>query len=342
MLNTIFTPFVPIPELKADIPVIIVDFKIENIEKVRLLYDLIEVWRSTDNITYTEITAQEDTPAFIDSTLVGPTWNLNGTQLIIEKNNAAPVIVNFTEANPYNLQQILDKINSYFPRPYVNIQNLFATQKPTNTNLIRLTSDVKGLESGLLISGSANSILGFSTTKAIGKTHRLHLTNPTIHYPFYDISADLQLNTSYYYKIRFRSTKTGRLSEFSQYVLGEPLQIVQDTNLVKGFIILANEHGFPEKDKRIIIELLKPTQIGTGPYVGIMEKRIEIKTDQFGYAETKLPKNVDIKVYIEDSLLNRVMNTGNVDFDILQKIINVNDPFNPINQPNLVPVVAIT
>jgi hypothetical protein len=330
---------VPIPELKTDVDFIKLYIEVPNIQKLLPLYNVIEVWRSLDNITYNEITAETDTVAVIDSTITGPTWNLNGTQLIIEKNSAPTFTISFTTANPYNLQTILNIINEQAKTHYVNRFSDFATQKPTNTNLIRFKSDIEGLESSLKITGSAASILGIASTKNYGAIHRIHLTRPTTHYEFEDYSAE-DLSLTYYYKVRFRSTETDRVSSFSSYILGQPLTIVDGAELVTASITLADENGYPQKDKRIVIEVL--TQYTNDDFIGVLQKSIDLKTDQFGFASTKLPKNIDIKVYIEDSFLNRVINTGTSDFNLLDKISAAPDPLNLTTQPNLVPVISIT
>lgn len=328
------------PELTFDIPIITLDLHVPEIEKVLSLYDRMEIWRSSDNITYNEITAPIDTYASIDGTAMG-TWNLNGTTLSIAKNSASAVNITFTSPNPYDLLSLLNIINPYFydsESPTYKV----ASQVPSNTNRLRLTSDLKGLESNIQISGTAASVLGFSATKVYGLIHRIVLTNPTTRYQFYDTSAE---NQTYYYKTRFSHSKTGRISAFSSYIISPSQPILDASNLVTCYCKLSDNQGYPIKDRRITLVLQQPHVVGSSstlmaPLIGVMEQRIEVLTDQFGFASTKLPKNTIIKVFIENSYMNRIINTGTADFDLLDRVSTSYDPFNLVATPNLAPVIA--
>lgn len=338
MPNTFTTPK-PIPEMSLDPPVIYIDVLVNEIEKVLLLYDRIEIWRSTDNITYTEITDTDDFPSTVDGTVVGP-WSLSGQTLTVTKNSAAPISLVFGGSNPLDLQTVISTINTIFGGPFYKM----AKEVPTNTNRLRLASDIKGLESNLTISGAAASTLGLSTTITYGKNHRPILTFPTIRYRFYDTSA--VIGTTYYYKYRYSHSKTGRLSSFSDYILGDPLPLLT-SELVTSYIKLADHNGNPVRDKRIVIFLQRAGVFGSNPtintpLVGVMEQRIEMITDQFGFAKTKVPKNTEIKVFIEDSFINRVINTGTTDFDLLDRISTTADPFNLVVTDPIIPVIAVT
>lgn len=328
------------PELTFDIPIITLDLHVPEIEKVLSLYDRMEIWRSSDNITYNEITGPIDTYASIDSSTSG-TWNLNGTTLSIAKNSSPAINITFTLPNPYDLLSIINIINPYFYDSETPTYKI-ASQVPSNTNRLRLTSDIKGIESNIQISGSAATILGLSTTKVYGIIHRIVLTSPTSRYQFYDTSAE---NQTYYYKTRFSNSKTGRVSSFSSYIINPLQPIVDDSSLVTCYCKLADYKGDPLKDRRIILVLQQPYVIGsnstlTVPLIGVPEQRIELLTDQFGFASTKIPKNTLIKVFIENSYLNRIINTGTADFDLLDKLSTSYDPFNLVATPNLAPVVA--
>lgn len=328
------------PELTFDVPIITLDLHIPEIEKVLTLYDRMEVWRSSDNLTYTEITGPTDTFAQVDGTVVG-TWDLNGTSLTIRKNNSSPVTITFTKVLPYDLLSLINIINPYFFNPLSPTYKI-ASQVPTNTNRLRLTSDINGLESTLQIAGTAATVLGLTTTKIYGVLHRLVLTNPTVRYRFYDTSAE---NPIYYYKTRFSNSQTGRISAFSDYVIYPIQSIVSPSDLVTCYCKFSDSQGNPVKDRRVILVIQQPGIIGSSstflaPLVGVMEERVELLTDQFGFASTKLPKNILVKVYIEESYLNRIINTGTSDFDLLNKVSTSYDPFNLVATPNLVPVVA--
>jgi len=322
------------PEITSDIPVNTLDLHVPEIEKVLTLYDRMEVHRSVDNITYEEVTASTDTYATVDGTIAG-TWNLNGTLLSISKNSAAPVTINFVGTDPFDLLSIINQINLAFFTPPRKI----ATQVPSNTNKLRIQSDINGLESNLTISGTAAAILGLSTTKTYGKIHRIVLTNPTVRYQFFDTSAE---GLTYYYKTRFSHSSTGRLSGFTNPILCPAIPIVPDLNLVTCSCTLADMQGYPIKNRRIILVIQQPTRVNTitDPFLGVLEQRYEMLTDQYGVASTKVPKNTRVKVYIEDSYLNRIIDTGTVDFNLLDKLSTSYDPYNLLATENLAPVIA--
>ena len=171
------------PRIPVTTKINYIDIELDDIVKALALYDVIQVWRSPDNIAaYVEITDYDDLPAIIDGSVQG-TWNLNGTGLTIIKNSNDPVSMTFTGTNPFDLQTVINKINLTWP--------LLASQVPSNTNRLRLTSDMLGLISNLTISGSAASVLGLSTTKTIGKAHRIPLTNPTKKYIYQKLFFEL-------------------------------------------------------------------------------------------------------------------------------------------------------
>lgn len=338
MPNTFGTPK-PIPELQLDVPVIYLDIYVKEIEKIRLLYDRIEVWRSTDNITYTEITAPDDLPATIDGTVVGP-WSVSGTTLTISKNSTASVSLTFGGTNPVDLLTIINTINVLFYGPNYKM----ASEVPINTNRLSIKSDIDGLESSLLLSGSACSVLGLSTTLTFGKNHRIILTEPTVRYRFYDTSAIS--GPTYYYKIRYSHSKTGRISSFSDYILGDPLPILT-TELVTAYIKLSDHRGNPVRNKRIVLVLRRATTFGSNPtisapLIGVMDDRIEMITDQFGFASTKVPKGGELEVYIEDTLINRIITVPTTDFDLLDKVSQTADPFNLVVQVPVIPIISST
>lgn len=338
MPNT-FTDPKPVPELSLDPPVQYIDIFVKEIEKVLLLYDRIEIWRSDDNQTYTEITADDDYPALIQGTSAG-LFNVSGKTLSISKNDSPFIGFTFGGVDPVDLQTILDTINLVLSGPN---HYKCASEIPTNTNKLQLQSDIKGLSSNIQVSGSAVAEFGLPTTRVYGKTHRPILTFPTIRYRFYDTSAII--GNLYFYKYRYSHAVTGRVSAFSEYVIVDPVQVM--SNVVNCYIRLADNGGYPIRGRRIILHIINPSVFGNTttlnqPLVGVMDQRIEAVTDQFGKAVIKVPANTDIKVYIENTLLNRVINTGQIDFDLLDRVSTSFDPFNVVFQDPLIPIISIS
>ncbi len=310
------------PIIHAAAKVNFIDLEIEDIVKALALYDVIQVWRSPDNIAaYTEITGTDDLPAVIDGTVAG-TWNLNGTSLTVVKNSNDPVTINFSGTNPFDLLTVIKVINTTFPN--------FASQVPSNTNRLRLTSDMLGLISNLTLSGSATSVLGLTTTKVIGRAHRIPLTNPTTKYRFLDPDG---LSTDYY-KTRFYNTKTRAASTYSEIVRATIPKVLSDSDLVTASITLSNMNGEPLIDKRVIIIPMSLKRIGSTSLVSSQD-RIIMTTDQYGFASTKITKGMTVRVYIEATGFEREIVVPNTDFDIMAVTTVAPDPFSIVTTPPL-------
>lgn len=299
-----------------------IDLEVEDIVKALALYDVVQVWRSPDNIlSYTEITGTDDLPAVIDGTIAG-TWNLNGTSLTVVKNNNDPITISFTGTNPFDLLTVIKTINTVIPN--------FASQVPSNTNRLRLTSDMLGLLSNLTLSGTATSVLGLTTTKVIGRAHRIPLTNPTTKYRFLDPDG---LSTDYY-KTRFYNTKTKAVSPYSEIVRATIPKILSDSDLVTASITLANMNGEPLINKRVIIIPMSLKRVGSTSLVSSQD-RIVLTTDQYGFASAKLAKGMTIRVYIEATGFEREVVVPNTDFDIMAITTIAPDPFSIVTTPPL-------
>lgn len=313
------------PRIDTTTSIIELEVKVPNIDNIMLLYDRIQVWRSSDNTTFVEITDVDDTPAILNGNITGPNWNLNGKSLVVFLNGADPITITFTKSDPYDLQTILNDINKVVK---------IASQIPTNTNLLRLTSNIVGLESSLQVSGNATTVLGLSTSKVNGKTHRPILTKPTWHYFFHDLSGD---GPNSYYKTRFYNSITYTYSSFSVSVRGTPLQVINPSSLIKGSITLTDNLGFPIVDRKVTIVPIQPFLVDG---VLLPETEIVKKTDQTGKAEFQLPKNLTVRVFIDGTLVNRLINSGTSDFDLMTSPSIGYDAFNITSTPILAPRVS--
>lgn len=308
------------PRISLDTPVTFIDIDVVDPEKTILLYDVIQVWRSPDNIQpYVEITAVDDIPAQLDGTIDG-TWLLNGKILTIVKNNADPISITFDGPDPYDLQSVLNKINSIIPK--------LASQVGPNINRVRLTSDLKGLASTLLISGTAATPLGLSTTRVVGKAHRVELTTPTNKYRFFDLDGQ----PTYYYKVRFYNSLNKAVSNFSAFIQATSQIILSPSDLVVASIRLADETGMPIENRRVIMVPIVNKKVG-GISLLSVQNRIIMKTDQFGYASTKIAKGITVRVFFEGTGFEREIIVPNTDFDIMDVATSYPDPFNIVNTP---------
>ena len=308
------------PKTFLDSNIVYVDVEIADINKALLTYDRIQIWRSPDNIDpYQEITAEDDIAASIIGSEDGP-WALTGTSLTIIKNSADPITISFTGTDPIDLQSLISYINQIIPD--------FASQAGPNINRLKLTSNLKGLRSDLTLSGSATSILGLSTTRVVGKSHRIELISPTTRYRFYDIDGA----PTYYYKARFSSSINNNVSAFSPIIRATLPQIIPDNDLVTGSITLTSAFGFPVEGKRIIIVPITDTEINNAALLSI-DTRIVIKTDQFGFASVKLPPGITARIFFEGTGFSREIIVPDQDFNILEAMTTYPDPFNIVSTP---------
>lgn len=307
----------------------IIDFTIhvDNAENISALYDRIQVWRSPDNIVaYADITANDATAATLDGSVAGP-WNITGQTLNVILDGADSVAIVFTGSNPISMDDVLDQINEVFED--------FAVEVPTDTAKIRLTSPVVGTQSIIELSGTAATTLGLSTTRKNGKAGRPLLAATTEDYEFQDFDgAD-----EYYYKTRYFNSETGAASGFSEPHQGNPTTDFPSSAFLKCFLYLADGVGNPIVNRRIAFVSMDQLQVldNNDNIYGILTTvdRIEIYTNEIGYAETNLVKGQTFKVFIEGSTLQRefVVPSAGSELNIMSALVTADDPFTIVTSP---------
>lgn len=283
---------------------------IPNSDKLYHLYNRIQVFRSPDNQTYIEITAEDYTPAQIVGTISGP-FNLNGTSLTIQKEQLSWTI-NFTSTmDSFSVRNL---INTTVNPDIVEVKN----------NRLVVTSDYSGTGSWLSLSGTACPILGLSTTKTYGKGARYRLAPETEVYEFLDLSDVI---TQSWYKIRLYNNQTGRYSDYSEAVQYTPPDILDSSNFVTGNLQLSDISGRPTKGIRIVISPVVYSNI-TGVSILNYQKQVIKETDYLGRAELKLLKGSTIRVDIEGTNLGREIIVPQNNFNILSTLATYPDPMN--------------
>lgn len=306
------------------------DILVEDLEAVLALYDRVQVWRSPDEdgspTPYAEITAAEDEPAVVDGSAAG-TWSLNGLTLSVSLSGADAVDITFDGTNPFDLQTVLDQINDAIPE--------FASEVPGDpeTNRVRLTSPLKGTGSTILLSGSACAVLGLSTTKASGKTHRIALTSPTVTYRFRDYDGLL----NGWYKTRFYSTKTKAASDFSPPRQGAPQVVLSDALMSVATVDLIDGSGKPIVNRRVIfvpmgVQVIVDGDTNFGLLASV--ERLVATTNERGHASISLARGHTFRVFFEGSGYHRefvVPDTAT--FDLLTVLSTSPDPFSIVQVP---------
>ena len=244
---------------------------------------------------------------------------MTGLTLILSVNYAAPVTITFTGTNPLNLSQVLSQINAVLPG--------FATESISPTGNIIITSPTVGTGSSILASGTSLSTLGFSSVLVDGLGGRPLLIDPTIYYDFVDLGGD----TPFYYKTCFYSSSTGAVSSFSTPQVGYSAEVLPSTSLSTMTVYLCDISGAPLLGRRIIFIPLNTitTHDGSGNDYGILPSvdRLEVVTNQIGFATTTLVIGATLRVFFEGSSYFRDFVVPNVaSFDLLSIISASPDP----------------
>lgn len=306
-------------------------FDIEDIDKLSVLYDQLQVFRSPDrdgiSPPYTSITDGTATSATLSGAVEGP-WNLDGTSISISVDGADPVVVNFSGQDPFLPKTVRDLINgAAFPG--------LISSSPSNVNLLILSSPSQGTQSTLRISGTAVPILGFGILTSVGKGANPLLSENTEIYRVLDFTG----LPSYWYKYRLINSVTKAASSFSVPVLGGQGLGIPTSSTVVGSVALADLSGSPIIGRRIIFvgtgQQVLPD--GSGHNYGVLASvdRITVATDGNGRATVSLIKGQRLKVFIEGSTFQREFVVPTTDFDILTVASIQPDPFSIVTAPPL-------
>jgi hypothetical protein len=308
----------------------IIDFTIhiDNPVDVSAIFDRIQVWRSPDQTgsptAYVEITANEPTPATQDGTVSAP-WAISGDVMTVILNGADSTNLTFTGSNPLTLTQVMSQINAQYPS--------IATEVPTDTGRIRLTSGITGTQSILQVSGLAATTIGFVGDHLNGKGARLLISPNTEDYLFRDFDG---LN-SYWYKSRYYSSVTGAVSDFSAPQLGGAGAALSGALVVNAKVALADLTGAPIVGKRVVFVPVSAQVVadGSGNNYGVFPSafRVELSTDLNGRGSVTLVVGQRLKVFIEGTTFQREFIVPNADFDVLTVASTQPDPLSIVVAP---------
>lgn len=311
--------------------VVSLDVVVSNLPDVLELFDRIEVHRSTTGRdgAYSELTILGDpTSAIVDGSSAGP-FNLNGLVLQINLDlSTTPKVVTFEGTNPIDLQTILDQINEVVPT--------LASEVPTDTNRLRLTSTLQGTHSSVtVLAGAAATALGLSTTKVNGKERRIRIVDPTLFYKFYDKDGD----DTFWYKTRFSNSLNSLTSAFSTPRQGNVSTVVDVAQLVNAGIALTNSFGQPVVGRRIIFIPTSRAAVSGSAYNVLpgFDSRVEVTTDPAGVAIASIVRGVTYRVIFEGTSFIREFvaptDPGVTSFDLFSIIGTVPDPFDIVQAP---------
>lgn len=302
------------------------DIVVNDLVEMLTLYNRIEVHRSTTELgVYSELTdLVGPLSAILDGT--SSSWGILSGLVLQFLLDDGPISVTLPVENPMPLQSIIDAINAVVPN--------VASEVPTSTNRLRLTSLTQGTGSSIaVISGTVSTALGLSLTKVNGKERRIRLVSPTTMYSFFDKDGD----DTFWYKTRFSNTENFNVSNFSNARQGTTDIVVPTDRLVKGTIDLVDGLGRPVVGRRIIfIPNIAIAIIATTAWViPGFDSRVEVLTNEAGHTSANLLRNVSYRVIIEGTSFIREFTTpdNNTPFNILTIAGAVPDAFDIVQTP---------
>jgi hypothetical protein len=308
--------------------VISLDIVVNGLEDVLNFFDRIEVYRSTSGSAgaYTELTnaGPDPTPAVLDGANAGG-WALDGLTLSIAIDGASPKVVVFEGTNPLDLASVIEQINE--------AQEDLASEVPTDTNRLRLTSGTTGTGSSLQVTGSAASVLGLSATKVNGKERRQRIAAPTSVYQFFDRDG----SASYWYRTRYSNSITTQVSEFSEPRQGEVDVLVPPAQTIAATVNLVTGIGEPVKDRALVFVLMSTHQVPTTTYWAVpgFDSRVEVRTNEAGFAQVRLLRGAKYRVFLEGTSFMREFITPTLgeSFDLMSIAGTQPDPFDIVQVP---------
>lgn len=296
------------------------DVHVDRLSDVLAIFDRIEVWRSVAGTggPYDEISdAAGPTAAKVDGTVTGP-FTLNGLVLDVTVDGEAKPVT-FAGLDPIDLASVITQINAVVPG--------FASEIPTDTDLLRLISTTTGTGSAILVaSNPAATALGLPTTQVNGKGSRITLAPGTTDYQFLDLDG----LDAYFYQTRYSSTTSSTVSSFSDPRQGSADVVAPGTELVRAELSLLNGAGKPVVGRcvRFILQTTKAVDTTTYQAIPGVDANVFVTTTESGFASIDLLKGATYKMIIEGTSFIRefvVPDTG--PFDALALAGTSPDPF---------------
>lgn len=301
--------------------IITVEARIPDIADALALYDCVQVHRSTDaGASWTDLSADRETPARIAGTLPAPFAGLAGTSLVVVLSGGDPISVTFPAGEPTSLKTVLETIEAAKPG--------LASEAEKDSGKLALTSPLSGTGSTMTVTGTAASVLGLSAGKAAGKGTRLALTKPTIVYRFKDYDGD----PGYLYKWRLFSSKTLAASPFSAPIQYDPAMVVAGSGLVTGTLRWATASGRPVVGRRVLFVPTDGRSFETdGKVYSVLpdDRPLEMVTDHTGTASIELYAGQRYVVHFEGTRFSRAFDAPHEDFDLMEVVAQTPDPFDP-------------
>lgn len=176
---------------------------------------------------------------------------------------------------------------------------------------------------GLIVNGAAIG-LDADTTLSAG-----------VHQYFY---TDQNSSEDFWYAVELRNSATPALAPLSVAFPASRVQGVPKTEVVPCFVRLTDPTGYPLNGRRInLVNGYVPNKVQAGNFSwAIFRHSVQMTTNEQGYAETRLLKNLVIDVVVEGTgVIRRIQIPSGVDsVDLLDPTLVVEDEFG-IAEPDI-------
>lgn len=290
---------------------------VTDVNQTLLSFNVIRIKRSTTGIsgTYSFLTANTATPAFLRATLHG-TYDVAGKTLQMYVDREALSSITFPGLVPLTTSQVAAQINAV----------LGATIATDDSNYLKLTSTHNGTISRIeIVGGSAAPSFGFADgTRAIGKDPNVALQADIANYTYLDNDGQ----AGYYYKAQFYNTSTSLESNDSAAFEGDVSTLVDADKLSLVKVDLVDARGISVPNQEISFypehELFSVQDF----QVALNRSPITIKTNNAGHAEVSLVRGLKVKVVFEGTGVIRSITIPNTpETDLLGVMSTAPDPF---------------
>lgn len=290
------------------------------------IFDTIQVFRSrlTEGGPYDAMTSVTYEPAYVIGS--PPLAPIVGLELVLET-NGTEISVTFTGADPLTPAQVLAQI--------LDASELLAGASTATTFTIETVQT--GATAYLkVVGGDAAPLLGLETEEpgsiTFGQDPFIPLVAGTESYSFVDPHS----SEEYFYKIRYRSTATLAVSEYSNPFPGTPTAKLDPSHLIVGTLELADAFGRPHAFANVLVQADQQFVEKSGTY--IMPIREVVTTDRRGRIEVPLVRGIKVRVAVESSGLVKELT---VPTDSALSSFNLFDPTYSEEDPDKVQTPAI-
>jgi hypothetical protein len=303
------------------------------------IYDRMEVWRSKDRQSgpYEELTAENITGARIPkdaadppaSPITGPDVTIVGLELDLLVDEQEEEKVTFVGVDPLSYSDIATQIAAQAAGV-----DAYVSDAP---QVVLQTVGAGTAHSLRVVGGDAAALLGLPTEEpdslAYGRDARVVLVDGRALYEF----TDLRGSADYYYKIRFRNSSSGAVSEFSLPHNTASKLGIDPEQLALGVLDLVQANGKPLINQPVRVHTEFNGTIVDGKVMAGTD--VEKSTDANGHVEFLLVRGQRVSIAVPGTSLVRDItvpeDTSVETFNLVDPTLSGDDVFR-VQSPSLV------